>query len=157
MRPGAAVAAIGPLAVWGWIVIAAPAHHLAMVFAALAFAAGLVAFTLPRGASTRQRLAAAVGSTTATLTAVVGIVINFIVLISWDACPGDPNQAARPLYAVVTSVGVTVSIYLLASWLLLRNGRSPLLLPLATIAAWTAVAIAYVVLASIGLPHHCYT
>jgi hypothetical protein len=151
------VAVMGPLAVWGWIEVAPPVHHLAIEFAALAFAVGLVAFTLPHRASTKERLAAAVGSTTATLTAVVGIIINFIVVISWDACPGDPNQAARPLYAVVTSIGVTVSIYLLASWLLLRKGRSPLLLPLATIAAWTAVAIAYVALASIGFPHHCYT
>lgn len=151
------MAAIGPLAVWGWIEIAPPAHHVAIVFAALALTGGLLAFALPRRASARARLAAAVGSTAATLTAVVGIIINFIVLLRFDACPGDPNQAARPLFAAVTFIGVTSTVYLLTSWLLLRKGRSPLLLPLATIAAWTAVAIAYVVLASIGFPHHCYT
>ncbi len=157
VRPGAAVAAIGPLAAWGWIEIAPPAHHEGIVFLVLALASGLFAFALPRRASTKDRLAAAVGSTTATLTAIVGIIINFIVLIQFDACPGDPNQAARPLFAAITSIGVTLTIYLLTSWLLLRTGHSPLLLPLATVAAWTAVAIAYVGLASIGFPHHCYT
>ena len=156
-RPGALTATLGPLAVWAFFALARPVHGPGWVFLILATAAGVAAFVVAPRATRTDRVVAFAGSTLATLATVIGIAINFVVLLASDACPGTPNQVDMPTSATVAEFTVIPLVYLLTSWLLLRHGRSPLWLPLATIAAWSAISLAYVVLAAAGYPHHCYT
>lgn len=157
MRPGALTAALGPLAVWAVWALAPPAHSPGRVFLLLTAATGVAAFAVAPGATRTDRVVACAASTLTTLATAIGIAINFVVLLPADACPGTPDQVDLPTYATVTEFTVVPAVYLLVAWVLLRHGRTPLWLPLATIAAWSAIAIAYVLFAAAGYPHHCYT
>ena len=156
-RPGALTATLGPLAVWAVFALARPAHRPGWVFLVLAIAGGIAAFSVAPRATRTDRVVACAASTLASLATVIGIAINFVALLSADACPGTPDQVDLPTYATATEFTVIPAVYLLVAWLLLRHGRTPLWLPLATIAAWSAIAIAYVLFAAAGYPHHCYT
>ena len=155
-RLGAIVVAAGPPAVWGMLALLHPAH-LGAAFLALTTAAAVPAALVPRNARRVDRLLAFTGSALASLATVIGLVISFLLVLRFDACLGNPDQATQPLYATVTAFTVIPIVYAGTAWLLLGRGHSPLWLPLATIAAWAAASIAYVLFAFAGYPHHCYT
>jgi hypothetical protein len=117
---------------------------------------GLGAVLSPWANSIRWRVATGIATGLSALTATLGTLAALLVLIPYDACPG--TGSGTPLVAAATGLVVWPIAYLCVTGLVFRlRGEWMLLWPLAGLAAWLAVAVAFLALAALGVPHHCIT
>jgi hypothetical protein len=117
---------------------------------------GLGAVLSPWSDSIGWRLATAIATGLSALTATLGTLVAWLVLIPSDACPGVGS--GMPLAAVVTGFLIWPITYLGVTRVVFRErGELMVLWPLAGLVAWLAVAVAFLALAALGVPHHCIT